>query len=56
LIDIDTGKVVEFHSDVIERLQEEIAHQLGYDIVHHRLEIYGRKRKDEKNNKLSKFS
>jgi len=46
LIDIDSGKVVEFHSDVIERLQEEIAHQLGYDIVHHRLEIYGRKRKD----------
>jgi len=49
LIDIDTGKVVEFHSDVIERLQEEIAHQLGYDIVHHRLEIYGRKRKVDKN-------
>jgi len=44
LIDIDTGKVIEFQSDVIERLQEEIAHQLGYDIVHHRLEIYGRKR------------
>jgi len=44
LIDIDTGKVVEFHSDVIEQLQEEIAHQLGYDIVHHRLELYGRKR------------
>jgi len=45
LIDIDTGKVVEFQSDIIERLQEEIAHQLGYDIVHHRLELYGRKRK-----------
>jgi len=46
LIDIDTGKVVEFKSDLIERLQEEIAHQLGYDIVHHRLELYGRKRKN----------
>jgi len=44
LIDIDTGKIVEFHSDVIERLQEEIALELGYDIVHHRLELYGRKR------------
>jgi len=44
LIDLDTGKVIEFYSDVIERLQEEIAHQLGYDVVHHRLEIYGRKR------------
>jgi len=45
LIDLDTGKVIEFHSDIIEQLQEKIAHQLGYDIVHHRLEIYGRKRR-----------
>lgn len=46
LIDIDSGEVIEFHSDVIERLQEEIARALGYDIVHHRLELYGRKRKE----------
>lgn len=45
LIDIDTGDVIEFHSERIEQLQDEIAHKLGYDIVHHRFELYGRKRK-----------
>jgi len=45
LIDLDTGDVIEFHSDRIEQLQEEIAHALGYDIIHHRLELYGRKRR-----------
>ncbi|RCS23731.1 transcriptional repressor [Phyllobacterium salinisoli] len=44
LIDIETGDVIEFRSDRIEKLQEEIARSLGYDIVHHRLELYGRKR------------
>jgi len=45
LIDIDTGDVIEFHSDKIEELQDEIARALGYEIVHHRLELYGRKRR-----------
>jgi Fur family transcriptional regulator, ferric uptake regulator len=45
LIDIDTGEVIEFSSDRIEALQEEIAARLGYEIVHHRLELYGRKRR-----------
>lgn len=45
LIDLDTGDVVEFRSEKIERLQAEIAVELGYDIVHHRLELYVRKRK-----------
>ena len=45
LIDIETGDVIEFHSDKIEELQEEIARRLGYDIVHHRMELYGRKRR-----------
>ncbi|MET0599756.1 MAG: Fur family transcriptional regulator [Mesorhizobium sp.] len=43
LIDIETGDVIEFKSDRIEKLQNEIARALGYDIVHHRLELYGRK-------------
>jgi len=45
LIDVDSGEVVEFHSDLIEQIQQEIARELGYDIIHHRLELYGRKRK-----------
>jgi Fur family transcriptional regulator, ferric uptake regulator len=42
LIDVETGKVVEFRSEKIERLQAEIAAELGYDIVRHKLELYGR--------------
>lgn len=45
LIDIETGDVIEFHSNRIEALQDEIASALGYDIVHHRLELYGRKQR-----------
>jgi Fur family ferric uptake transcriptional regulator len=45
LIDIETGDVIEFKSDRIEQLQDEIARKLGYDIVHHRLELYGRRRR-----------
>ena len=44
LIDLDTGAVIEFASEEIERLQARIAEELGYDIVKHRLELYGRKR------------
>jgi Fur family ferric uptake transcriptional regulator len=47
LIDIDTGDVIEFQSDRIEELQQEIARSLGYEIVHHRLELYGRKRRKQ---------
>jgi len=43
LIDLDTGEVIEFSSDRIEALQEEIAARLGYEIVRHRLELYGRR-------------
>lgn len=45
LIDIDTGAVIEFRSDKIEQLQAEIAAELGYDLIRHRLELYCRKRK-----------
>ena len=41
LIDAKSGKVVEFKSDEIEKLQIEIARKLGYRLVDHRLELYG---------------
>ena len=41
LIDMRSGKVVEFQSEEIERLQIEIARSLGYELVDHRLELYG---------------
>jgi Fur family ferric uptake transcriptional regulator len=40
LINLETGAVIEFHSDEIEALQTEIARRLGYKVVHHRLELY----------------
>ncbi|MDX2263592.1 MAG: Fur family transcriptional regulator [Hyphomicrobiales bacterium] len=42
LIDIETGRVIEFHDDDIERLQEAIARRLGYELTGHKLELYGR--------------
>ncbi len=42
LIDLSTGKVVEFRDEEIERLQQAIAERLGYKLVDHRLELYGR--------------
>lgn len=41
LIDIQTGKVIEFTNEQIELLQEEVAAKLGYRLVDHRLELYG---------------
>ena len=41
LIDLKTGHVIEFANEEIERLQEKIAHDLGYKLVDHRLELYG---------------
>jgi Fur family transcriptional regulator, ferric uptake regulator len=40
LIDIKTGHVLEFKDERIERLQEEIARELGYKLIDHRLELY----------------
>lgn len=41
LIDIENGKVIEFQNAEIEALQREVAEQLGYRLVDHRLELYG---------------
>lgn len=46
LIDLATGKVVEFQNAEIEALQKKVAKQLGYDLVHHRLELFGTKIED----------
>lgn len=48
LIDVETGNVIEFQNEEIERLQREIAKKLGYDLVDHRLELYGTPRKRKK--------
>ncbi|QFS83539.1 Ferric uptake regulation protein [Roseivivax sp. THAF40] len=43
MIDVDSGEVVEFQSAEIEALQESLAASMGYEIVHHRMELYVRK-------------
>src|SRR6266852_5243823 len=40
LIDLQSGRVVEFRNEEIEKLQQIIADQLGYELVGHRLELY----------------
>ena len=41
LIDVETGKVVEFVDPELEALQKQIAEKLGYRLVDHRMELYG---------------
>jgi Fur family transcriptional regulator, ferric uptake regulator len=41
LIDVETGKVVEFVDPEVEALQRQIAQRLGYRLVDHRMELYG---------------
>ena len=45
MVDVDTGKVVEFHSDEIEELQHRIAAEHGYVIEDHALVLYVRKKR-----------
>ncbi|EEA95417.1 Fur family transcriptional regulator, ferric uptake regulator [Pseudovibrio denitrificans] len=41
LIDLRSGDVIEFRSEEIEKMQEEVARKLGFKLVDHRLELYG---------------
>ena len=43
--DVDSGKVIEFHSDEIEELQHRIAAEHGYVIEDHALVLYVRKKR-----------
>lgn len=45
LIDVNSGDVIEFHNAEIEKIQKQVAEELGYRLVDHRLELYGVKRK-----------
>ena len=41
LIDVETGRVIEFVDPELEQLQRQIAEKLGYRLVDHRMELYG---------------
>ncbi len=44
LIDVETGRVIEFEDAEHERVLQRIAADLGFDILSHRLELFGRRR------------
>jgi len=45
LIDVQSGEIVEFVDEEIEKLQKIVAEKLGYQLVDHKLELYGIKKK-----------
>jgi len=45
LIDIKTGEIIEFVDEEIEKLQKKVADKYGYNLVDHKLELYGIKKK-----------
>ena len=45
LIDVKTGDIIEFVDDEIEKLQKKVAEKYGYELVDHKLELYGIKKK-----------
>ena len=45
LIDVKSGEIIEFVDEEIEKLQKKVAEKYGYDLVDHKLELYGVKKK-----------
>ena len=43
LIDVDSGEIIEFVNEEIESLQMKVAKKLGYELVDHRMELFGKK-------------
>ena len=43
LIDIESGEIIEFVNDEIEKLQMKVAKKLGYELIDHRMELFGKK-------------
>ena len=46
LIDVNTGEIIEFVDEEIEKLKKKIANKLGFDLVDHSLELYCKKKKN----------
>ena len=47
LIDVNTGEIIEFVDEEIEKLQKKVAEKYGYELVDHKLELYGVKKKSK---------
>ena len=53
LIDVDTGRVIEFEDEEHERVLKAIAARLGFELVSHRLELFGRRIDQRKRTKAT---
>ena len=47
LIDVKSGEIIEFVNEDIEKLQKKVADKYGYELVDHKLELYGVKKKSK---------
>ena len=47
LIDVKSGEIIEFVDEEIEKLQKKVAEKYGYNLVDHKLELYGVKKKSQ---------
>lgn len=45
LVDVETGEVIEFYHEALEEMKRKVAEEMGYELVDHRLELFGRKKK-----------
>ena len=45
LIDVKSGEIIEFVDEEIEKLQKKVAEKYGYNLVDHKLELYGIKKR-----------
>ena len=50
LIDLESGEVIEFQNQELEELKERIAREMGFELIDHRLELYGRRIRKPENN------
>ena len=44
LIDLDTGEIIEFFDEELEKLKKRVAEKLGYKLIDHKMELFGKKK------------
>ncbi len=43
LVDVETGEIIEFQDNELEEMKKAVALKMGYELVDHRLELFGKK-------------
>jgi|TARA_B110000444_G_scaffold103787_1_gene97950 Fur family ferric uptake transcriptional regulator len=46
LIDVESGEIIEFQNEELEEMKRQVALKMGYELVDHRLELFGKKIKN----------